>query len=268
MNFKDTINKCRYYDTHSHINSDPLLSQSDQIINECKNQDVMMNAIGTNEIDSLKGLELSNKYDNVFSVVGFHPECIDNHSPNECISLIEDVIKQDTNKKIIAIGEIGLDYVCSDVDHQIQKEVFINFIQLAKKYNLPIELHIREAHDDAIEILKNYASGVKKVVHCFNGNKTIAKKYLDLDCFFAINGIATFKKKNEELIEALSTTIPLEKLLLETDCPYLSPEPVRGTQNTPLNVIHIFKKISQIYNVSISKLEEHLKLNAISLFDK
>lgn len=268
MNFKQTIEKYSFYDTHSHINSEPLLSKSELIINECRNQNIMMNAIGTNEIDSLEGLNLSNKYENVFSIVGFHPECIGTLSSNQCISLIENIIKTDTKNKIIAIGEVGLDYVCSDIDHNIQKEVFIAFIKLAEKYNLPIQLHIREAHDDAIEILKQYGNNVKKIIHCFNGNKIIAAKYLNLGCYFSINGIATFKKKNEDLIDALVTTIPLERILLETDCPYLAPEPVRGTQNSPLNIPHIFKKIGQIYNTSIAKLEEQLKLNAISLFDK
>ena len=170
-NFVEIVKEYDYYDTHTHINSKPLLDTAEQIIEDCKNQKILINAIGTGAEDSLVGFKQAQKYTNVFCTVGFHHEEIKNHTPEECKNLIDEILKLNDGS-IIAIGEVGLDYTY-DLDKNIQKQVFIKMIELAKKYHLPLELHIRDAHEDAITILNEHAKGITKIVHCFSASAEI-----------------------------------------------------------------------------------------------
>ena len=264
-NFIEVVKKYDYYDTHTHINSRPLLDNVEQIISDCKNQKIMINAIGTGNVDSLVGFNQAKKYENVFSIVGFHPEEIKNHTPEECQNLIDEILKTNDGS-IIAVGEVGLDYTY-DLDKNIQKQVFIKMIELAKKYNLPLELHIRDAHDDAIAILNEHAKGITKIVHCFSASAEIASRYINMGCYFAVNGILTFNKKIDDLLEAIQI-IPINRLLIETDCPYLSPVPFRGKQNIPQHVKYVFDKVKELYRLDTDQLIKQLKLNAINVFSK
>lgn len=263
--FAEVVKKYEYYDTHAHINSKPLLDNAEQIISGCKNQKIMINAVGTGNVDSLIGFKQAQKYENVFSIVGFHPGEIKNHSPEECKNLIDDILKLNDGN-IIAVGEVGLDYTY-DLDKDIQRQVFIKMIELAKKYHLPLELHIRDAHDDAVAILNEYAKGITKIIHCFSASAEIASRYIEMDCYFAVNGILTFNKKIDDLLESINI-IPINRLLIETDCPYLAPVPFRGKQNIPQYVKYIFDKVKELYRIDNGQLVNQLKLNAISAFSK
>ena len=262
-NFVEIVKEYDYYDTHTHINSKPLLDIAEQIIEDCKNQKILINAIGTGAEDSLVGFKQAQKYINVFCTVGFHPEEIKNHTPEECKNLIDEILKLNDGS-IIAIGEVGLDYTY-DLDKNIQKQVFIKMIELAKKYHLPLELHIRDAHEDAITILNEHAKGITKIVHCFSASAEIASKYLDIGCYIAVNGILTFNKKIDDLLEAIQV-IPINRLLIETDCPYLAPVPFRGKQNIPQYVKYVFDKVRGLYRITAEQLINQLRSNAIDIF--
>lgn len=259
----NTIKKFKYYDTHAHVNFSPMCEQADEILNDCLNQSILVNNIGTDEKDSLVAFNQAKKYKNTFCSVGFHPETFGNYTPEQCSNFIEDILKQNDGN-IIAVGECGLDYT-DEVDKQKQKQVFIKMIYLAKKYNLPLIVHVRKAHDDAIEILDQYARGIKKVIHCFTANPEIAKKYLKLGCYISVTGIVTFKKKVEDILASLKI-IPMDRLLIETDCPFLTPEPYRGKQNKPQYVKLVFNKIKELYAIDEDKLIKQLQENAIRFF--
>ena len=259
----DTISQFNYYDTHAHVNFSPMCEQADEILNDCLNQSILVNNIGTDEKDSLVAFNQAKKYKNVFCSVGFHPETFGNYTPEQCSNFIEDILKQNDGN-IVAVGECGLDYT-NKVDKQKQKQVFIKMIYLAKKHNLPLIVHVRKAHDDAIEILDQYAKGIKKVIHCFTANPEIAKKYLKLGCYISVTGIVTFKKKVEDILASLKI-IPMDRLLIETDCPFLTPEPYRGKQNKPQYVKLVFNKIKELYAIDEDKLIKQLQENAIRFF--
>lgn len=259
------IKKFDYYDTHAHVNFSPICDYAEEIFNDCLNQSILINNIGTNEKDSLIAFKQAKKYENVFCTVGFHPEMFENYTPEQCSDYIEKILKQNDGN-IIAIGESGLDYTC-DVDKQKQKEVFIKMINLAKKYNLPLIIHVRDAHNDAIEILKQYAIGITKVIHCFTANADIAKKYLNIGCYISVTGIITFKKKVDDILKALKI-IPLNKLLIETDCPFLTPEPYRGKENKPQYIKYVFNKVKEIHSIDENELIKQLQQNAIKFFEK
>ena len=264
-NIVAAIKQFDYYDTHAHVNFSPMCEQAEEIFNDCLNKSILINNIGTNEKNSLVAFQQKKKYQNVFCTVGFHPEMFENYTPEQCSNFIEKILKQNDGN-IIAVGESGLDYTCN-VDKQKQKEVFIKMINLAKKYNLPLIIHVRDAHDDVIEILKQYTEGITKVIHCFTSNADVAKKYLNLGCYISVTGIITFKKKVDDILQALKI-IPLDKLLIETDCPFLTPEPYRGQKNKPQYVKYVFNKVKELYSIDENELIKQLQQNAIKFFGK
>ncbi len=265
-NIVSLIKQFDYYDTHAHVNFSPMREQADEILNDCSNQSILVNNIGTDEKDSLVAFNQAKKYKNAFCSVGFHPESFGNYTPEQCSNFIEDILKQNDGN-IIAVGECGLDYT-DEVDRQKQKQVFIKMINLAKKYNLPLIVHVRKAHDDAIEILDQYAKGIRKVIHCFVAEPEIAKRYLELgDCYISVTGIITFKKKVEDILASLKI-IPIDKLLIETDCPFLTPEPYRGKQNKPQYIKLVFNKVKELYAIDEDKLIKQLQNNAIKFFEE
>lgn len=262
-NLKWLIDNCNYYDTHAHLNFSPLKDNVDVLIEMMKQNKVITNIIGTNYENSIAAIEQAKKYDNVMAVVGFHPDDIGNKDENVCFNQIDSLVK-DNLDVITAIGEIGLDYT-STVPKEKQIKVFIKLIELGHKYKLPIMIHVREAHEDVINILNQYAKGLKIIIHCFTGNKEQANKYLELGCYLVANGIITFKSKNEDLLDAFKI-IPLDRVLIETDAPWLAPVPSRGKTNTPIMVKHVFNKLMEIYKVDATSLKEQLRKNALDTF--
>ena len=243
-------------DTHAHIYSE-YYDNIDNLIEELKSNNILyvLNA-STCYKDALEVINLSKKYDNyLLPVIGIHPEEIENID----LDNIEELIK---NNKIYAIGEIGLDYYYSKENKEEQKELFINQIKLANKYNLPVIVHTRESIQDCFDILKEYK--VKGVIHCFSGSLEMAKEFIKLGYKLGIGGVLTFK--NSKLSEVIKN-IDLKDILLETDSPYLSPEPFRGKKNKPSNVYYVAKKIAEIKNISIDEVIKITTDNAISFFD-
>ena len=242
-------------DSHAHILSEYY--NVDEIVKFLKNNNVIkvLNC-ATNKKDIKEVIELSKKYENyLLPAVGFHPEEVEDFD----INYLEEIIK---NNKVYAIGEIGLDYYWKKDNKDIQKEVFETQIKLAEKYNIPVIVHSRESTQDCFDILKKY--NVKAVIHCFTGSYEMAKEYIKKGYKLGIGGVLTFK--NSKVYEVIEK-IELKDILLETDSPYLSPEPNRGKQNNPANVYYVAKKIAEIKNTTIEKVIEETANNFIMYFD-
>ena len=242
-------------DTHCHLSYEEY-DNLDEII---KNIDGIMIASGCNDKTNLEVLELINKYDNIYGTLGIHPEEVENIS-KESFKIIEDNLN---NPKVVAIGEIGLDYYWTKDNIDIQKEIFEEQLKLALKYNKPIVVHSREAIQDTYNILKKY--NLKGSIHCFSSSLEMAKEFIKLGYKIGVGGTLTFKnsKKLQEIVKELD----LKDLLLETDSPYLSPEPFRGKRNQPSNVYYVAKKIAELKNVEIVDVLNTLNNNAIAEFD-
>lgn len=241
-------------DTHCHLSYEDY-DNLDDIVN---NIDIAITS-GTNDDTNKEVLDVVNKYKNIYGTLGFHPEDIDKFNDNS-LSIIESNLN---NEKIVAIGEIGLDYYWVKDNKEEQKELLRKQMKIAEKYNMPVVIHSREAALDTYEILKDYK--VKGTIHCFSYSYEMAEKFIKLGYKIGIGGVVTFKnsKKLQDIVEKIS----LEDILLETDSPYLSPEPLRGKKNVPYNTYYVAKKIAEIKNVSINEVLTITSNNAIELFD-
>ena len=241
-------------DTHCHLSYEDY-DNLDEIV---KNIDIAITS-GTNDDTNKEVLDIVSKYKNIYGTLGIHPEDIDSISDNS-FKFIEENLN---NKKIVAIGEIGLDYYWVKDNKEKQKELLRKQMEIAEKYNMPVVIHSRDAIEDTYEILKNYK--VKGVIHCFSSSYEMALKFIKLGYKIGIGGVVTFKnsKRLQEIVEKLN----LKDILLETDSPYLAPEPLRGTKNVPYNTYYVAKKIAEIKNVSVDEVLKITRNNAIDQFD-
>lgn len=248
-----------YVDVHCHLDSDNY-DNIEQVINNAKNNNV--NKLIYNGCDmktNKEVIDLINKYDLVYGAIGFHPTELD-YIKEEDYIFLEDNIK---NNKIVAIGEIGLDYHYEDTDKVKQKYHFIKQLELAKKYNMPVIVHSRDSIQDTYNILKEYS--VKGILHCYSGSLEMAKEFIKLGFLISIGGIVTFKNA-KNIIEVIKN-IDLSYLLLETDSPYLTPEPYRKYKNEPKYIPVIASKIAEIKGVSVEEVRDVTTSNAERLFD-
>ncbi len=249
------------FDSHAHYDDEQFDEDRERVFKEIQNNGV----IGViNCGSSLKGLnmsvELSKQYDFIYAAAGIHPENADEFN--------EDVEKLICNlaeiNDIIAIGEIGLDYYWEEnPSRDIQQEVFRRQMKIAERYNLPVIIHDREAHGDTLKIMKEFPK-VKGVVHCFSGSVEFAKECLKLGYYIGVTGVVTFK--NSKVIKAVVKEVPLDRLLVETDCPYMAPTPNRGKRNQSDYIAFVLKEIATIKDKSIKEMEEITILNTKTLF--
>ncbi len=241
-----------FIDTHCHLDEYENLD-------EITNFDGYMITSGCDTKTNKQVIKIIDKYDNVFGTLGIHPENIDNVSEKD----YEFIEKNINNKKIVAIGEIGLDYHYTSDNKEKQIEVLKRQLDIAQKYNLPVVIHSRDAILDTYNILKEY--NLKGTIHCFSSSLEMAKEFIKLGYKIGVGGVLTFKngKKLQEIVK----TIDLQNILIETDSPYLSPEPFRGKKNKPSNVLYVAKKISEIKQISIENVLNIVNQNAISEFD-
>jgi len=252
-------------DTHVHLDDDRYQNDLDEVIKRAKEGGVKKFIIPGADLDTLqKAIEISKCYEDVFFAVGIHPYDMDKY--NE--SLLQKYI---SDEKCVAVGECGLDYYRlqgtqeeKESIKQKQKEVFKAQIKLAKKYKKPLIVHIRDASLDSKEILlQEDAKEVGGVLHCFNADEQLLS-LANSGFYFGIGGVVTFKNA-KKLVNVLPK-IPLDKLIIETDAPYLTPEPYRGNRNEPLYTVYVVKKIAEILNIAQEKLEEITTENANKLF--
>ncbi|MFA5099094.1 MAG: TatD family hydrolase [Candidatus Paceibacterota bacterium] len=253
-----------FIDTHAHLNLKDYKDDADGVIKRALENDVWMINAGVDFETSKKAIEIAEKFPGVYAAVGFHP----NNSKEEFNYL---TIKElALNPKVVAIGETGLDYYRIKGDEvenkNKQKEIFKKQIELAFELKKPLIIHCRDAHDDLSKILKSYflnlKPGLSGVLHSFSGNIEQAGKYRKMGFKIAFNGIITFSRDYDEVI--LKT--PIEDILIETDCPFLTPVPHRGKRNEPLYVIEVAKKLAEIKTMSLEKIGEQTTKNAKELF--
>jgi TatD DNase family protein len=207
----------KYFDVHTHTNYNPLDSQAKEIALECLEKNIFYVDIGTNVDTSAIAVKHAQDFSNVYASVGIHPSDIKKVDIETAMGEIDNLLVEYRTKKIVAVGETGLDYHYEGFDKDAQASVFIKHINLAKKYNLPLMVHIRDAHEDAIKILKEHAAGLKVIIHCFTGNVDLVKRYIELGYFISINGVITFKNTNE--LKNAIREIPITQILSETDAP-------------------------------------------------
>lgn len=245
-------------DTHCHIHDADYPLNANEVIERAHLAGVdKMICIGTNVVDSKLALDFANTHESVFASVGIHP-----HYTSDNVSDLENIINSN-NRKIVAIGEIGLDYYNSPTAREAQIELFQNQIELALKYNLPIVFHVRNAFEDFWPIIDNF-KGIRGVLHCFTDTMQNAQKGLDRGLYISVNGIATFTK--DESQKAMFNMIPLDKLLLETDAPFLTPAPYRGKINEPAFVKNVAENYGLIRQISYDEIIRATTENAITLF--
>ena len=250
-----------WLDSHVHLMDDSLLVQIDDVIKRAKENNVtriMLIAMNNDEIEL--GLRLLDKYEMLDLTAGFHPQ--DAH-------LIDDehfhkLVKHVESGKIKAIGEIGLDYYWDKTHEKAQISMFRKQIELAIKYELPISIHMRDATQAVYDILSEYKGKVKGVMHCFSGSEDMAKAFINLGFYISFGGILTFK--NARLNEEVAKIVPLDKLLIETDGPYLTPHPFRGKPNEPMYVRYTGEKLAQIKDIENFTLQSQLIKNYKCLF--
>lgn len=257
----------KFFDSHSHYNDEKFDEDRKEIIQEIYNSGVTKFICAGYDIESSKlSLEIANGYNFIYSIVGISPNDVPKSlsEVDLMIEEIENIIKQDKNNKIVAIGEIGLDYYWNKENKDIQREVFIKQIKLANKYNMPIVIHTREAVDDTLKILRENSVNNKGVFHCCPLNRELVKQGLDLGFYISFAGPVTFK--NSKNAEEIVNMVPINKMLIETDSPYLAPEPKRGTRNDSRNVKHIAEKIASFRNISVEEVANYTYENAMKIF--
>jgi len=252
-------------DSHCHLDSSNLYAQLDDVIKRAEyNQVKYLLTICT----TLKSFEIIKliveKYKNIYGTLGIHPHETDKFK-NVNSKFITSLKKR--HKKIVGIGESGLDFYYNHSDKKTQKNSFIEHINAASELNIPIIVHSRNAESDTYDILKSEKknSDFKILMHCFTGSNDFAKKLIDINSYISVSGIITFKNSTE-LVDTVSS-IPIERLLVETDAPYLSPYPHRGETNEPSYIVHTIEKLSQIKKISIKSVISNTTSNFKKLFN-
>ncbi len=242
-------------DTHCHLSKNDY----DNIESVVENMDGIMIISGCNDETNLEVIKYVNAYDNVYGTLGIHPENINDITQNS-FKIIEENIN---NKKIVGIGEIGLDYYWVKDNKELQKQLLKKQLDIASKYNKSVVIHTRDSIQDTYDILKDYK--LKGTIHCFNSSIEMAYKFIKLGYKIGVGGVVTFKN-SKKLVE-LVKNLEIENILLETDSPYLTPEPYRGKKNEPKNVYYVAKKISEIKNIDLKDVVDITMNNAIKQFD-
>ena len=256
-----------FFDSHSHYNDEKFDIDRDEMIRETLKAGVSNFIVaGYNIESSKKAIEIANKYEGIYSIVGISPNDIEYiKTENDITKYVSEIEKIANNKNVVAIGEIGLDYYWNKENKEIQKQLFIKQIELANKLNLPIVIHTRDAFVDTIDILKQNSVNKKGIFHCCPLNMELIKEAMKLDFYISLSGVITFK--NVKNVEEIINMIPEDKLLIETDSPYLSPEPVRGTRNNSINVKYVAEKIAKVKNKEIDEIAKLTIENARRIFE-
>lgn len=247
-------------DTHSHINMIEGTPIENVIQNAIENgvDKIIVPSAYPKDIDDV--IKLVNRYDNVYGMLGVHPTEVKDWTDD----LADKIREYSKNPKIVAIGEIGLDYYWDKSFNDLQKEIFIKQIKLANELNLPISIHDREAHKDTFDILKEHNKNSKIVMHCFSGSVEFANECIKEGMYIALGGVVTFK--NAVKMKEVAINIPLDRLLLETDAPYLTPVPFRGKENQPAYTKYVAEEIAKLRNITVDEINKATTQNTFEVF--
>lgn len=249
------------FDTHAHYDDKQFDEDREMLLDSMQAGSVgtIVNASATVESWD-KVLELTKEYPFVYGMIGVHPDEV-GALDEEKFARMERLLQEE---KVVAVGEIGLDYYWDNESHEVQKEWFIRQLELARKWNVPVNIHSREAAADTMEIMKKYAQGMKAIIHCYSYSKEMAEEYVKMGYLIGVGGVVTFKnaRRLKETVEA----IPLSHIVLETDCPYLAPEPNRGKRNSSLNLSYVAQAIADLKGVTAEEVIKVTEENAKAFY--
>lgn len=248
------------FDSHAHYTDKAFSEDLEDILCKCKENNITKICNVCYDLESIdQTIQLMEQYENIYGILGIHPS--DSGPLTEDLLLM--IEKKLSLPKVVAVGEIGLDYHWKEPDKDIQKKWFRAQMEMAKRNHLPVDIHSREACADTIEILREYPE-VIGIIHCYSYSKESARDFLNMGYSFGIGGVVTYKNA-EKLKEAVSY-IPMEKILLETDCPYLSPVPNRGKRNDSSNIPYVIEEIARIKDLSKEDVEQICYENTLKIF--
>lgn len=252
----------RIFDTHAHYDDDAFDSDRESLLKSFPEHNVMaVTNIGTNIETSRITAELTEQYDYVYGVVGLYPTEVDAFETTDAMEQLRVLVQE--HKRVVAIGEIGLDYHYDDIDKALQQKWFEAQMNLARELQVPVAIHSRDAAQDTLAVMRQAKAGeIGGVVHCYSYTKETAREFLDMDFYFGIGGVVTFKNA-KKLVEAVAY-IPMERIVLETDSPYLSP--IRSQRNTSLNLPLVAEKIAEIKGISVQDVYDITWDNAHKLY--
>ena len=247
------------FDSHCHLDDAKFEENYKEIVNRANQNDVsFITTIGINKETSEKAIRIAIENNNIYATIGLYPEYCNEDEVD--LSFIENLIEQYGKEKIVAIGEIGLDYHREETNKENQIKHFIKQIELANKYDLPIAIHNRNADMDVLSVIKNHKINRGFLMHCFSSSLEVAKEVIKLGGYISFSGTVTFK--NAKNLVEVAKFVPEDRILVETDAPYLSPEPLRGRINEPANVKYTAQKIADIREMSLEKFAEITTNNA------
>lgn len=276
----------KIFDTHAHYDDEAFDEDRDELLTRLLGSDIgtIVN-VGASLEGCIASVELAKKYDNIYAAIGVHPDDYERLENNEKPKIaypscnnemmisennsesFMDWLKDEalTNKKVVAIGEIGLDYYYDEPGRELQKKWFARQLELAREVNKPVIIHSRDACADTIDILKSgHASDIGGIIHCYSYTKETVKTFYDMNFYFGIGGVLTFKNA-KKLVEA-AEVIPLDRIVLETDCPYLAPVPNRGKRNDSSNIQYVIEKLADIKGVTKEQIAEETYKNACRVY--
>lgn len=250
------------FDTHVHLNADQFIEDREEVIERARDAGVKyMNVVGFDRKTITLAMEIAEQYENIYASVGWHPvDAID--MTEKDLIWIEELTK---HPKVVALGEMGLDYHWDKSPKEIQKQVFRKQIRLAKKVNMPIIIHNREATEDVLEILHDEnATEIGGIMHCYSDSVDYVQTILDMNFYISLGGPVTFK--NATMPKEVAKIVPLNRLLIETDAPYLAPHPNRGKRNEPAYVSLVAQKIAELRGISFEEVSKRTTENACEFF--
>jgi hydrolase, TatD family len=249
------------FDTHAHYDDKQFQEDRSKLMEQMRENgiDTIINVSA--RVDSWAAtIQLTQEYDFVYGAIGVHPDEVGNLTEAK----FEEMKAFFENKKVVAVGEIGLDYYWDTNSHEVQEKWFVKQLELAKSKNLPVNIHSRDAAQDTMRILKQHGESLSGIIHCYSYSKEVAKEYVDMGYYLGIGGVITFQ--NAKKLKEVVKETPLENLVLETDCPYLAPAPNRGKRNTSLNLKYVAGEIANIKSISPEEVIEQTAQNARKVY--
>jgi len=248
-------------DSHAHLDDEKFDHDRLELIESLKENKIAAVINPSSDLESARrAVQLSDQFQNIYAMVGTHPHDAKDYNEEVRGEYIE-LAKHD---KVVAWGEIGLDYYYDNSERSVQRQVFIEQIKLAKDLNLPIVIHTRDAIEDTYDILEKYAKGYKVLIHAFSGSWEICEKFLNLGFYIAIGGVITFK--NAKKLLEVGEKIPLDRLLIETDSPYLTPTPYRGKRNEPAYTHYVAEKLAELKGIEVEEVRAAAYKNTVDFF--
>lgn len=249
------------FDTHAHYDDKQFDTDRDEVLKAVESDGVGLIVNASASYRSCRRVvDMAQEYPFMYAMVGVHPDEVGELN-EETFADLRSLAKE---PKVVAIGEIGLDYYWDEEPREVQKQWFIRQLNLAKELDLPVNIHSRDASEDTFQIIKEHAEGLRGIIHCFSGSKELAQEYVKLGFYIGVGGVVTFKngKKLKQVVEA----IPLESIVLETDCPYLAPEPFRGKRNQSSYIKYVAEEIARLKGVTYEEVVAQTEENGRAVY--